>query len=114
MSNDVKYVVPGIVCFQRNFGSEVATDSTFTINSAPVDRIVGNTVRGVLVIFETDEVFGTSPVTVQCSSGGGIFNLIIFLKSMCFGLYSFCMTITTLFHNLHHYTVFEAPTISGI
>ena len=65
------------------------------------------------MIFETDEVFDTSHVTVQCSSGGGIFNLIVFLRSMCFGLYSFCMTVTTLFHNLHHYTVFEAPTISG-
>ena len=105
-NNGVAHVLPGIVCFQCDFGSGVATDSTFTINSGPVDRIVGNTVRGVLVIFETDEVFGTSSLPVQCTSGDNTFTLITFLRSRC------CGSVSFLLHNYYNSYYHCAPQCS--
>ena len=76
------FVPPGTVCFQCDFGSGVATDSTFQINNSPVSSGEGITVMGVLVIFNSEQVFETSSArTVRCERGGSAINAITFLES---------------------------------
>ena len=76
------FVPPGTVCFQCDFGSGVATDSTFQIDNSPVGSGEGTTVMGVLVIFDSEQVFETSSQrTVRCESGGSARNAITFLES---------------------------------
>ena len=75
------FVPPGTVCFQCDFGGGVATDSTFQINSAPVESDQGITVMGVLVIFSTEEVFAISFLPLRCISGSDSHAPLIALES---------------------------------
>ena len=75
------FVPPGTVCFQCDFGGGVATDSTFQIDSAPVDSSQGITVMGVLVIFSTEEVFAISFLPLRCTSGSDSHAPLIVLES---------------------------------
>ena len=64
-----RYVRPGTVCIQCSVGGEVATDAVFQIDNTNIDASTGRVVDGVLVVFDTESVFGTSSSTdVQCMS----------------------------------------------
>ena len=64
-----RYVPPGTVCIQCSVGDEVANDSIFQIAGSDIDASTGRVVDGVLVVFDTESVFGTSSATdVQCMS----------------------------------------------
>lgn len=75
------FVPPGTVCFQCDFGGGVADDSTFQINSAPVDSSQGTTVMGVLVISSTEEVFSGSFLSLRCTSGSNSLAALVSLRS---------------------------------
>ena len=65
----IRYVRPGTVCIQCSVGSEVANDSMFQIYGSDIDASTGRIVDSVLVLFDTESVFGTSSSTdVQCMS----------------------------------------------
>ena len=65
----ILYVPPGTVCIQCSVGDEVATDAVFQIDSSDIDASTGRVVDGVLVVFDTESVFGTPSATdVQCMS----------------------------------------------
>ena len=64
-----RYVPPGTVCIQCSVGGEVANDAIFLIDGSDIDASTGRVVDGVLVVFDTESVFGTSSATdVQCMS----------------------------------------------
>ena len=64
-----RYVPPGTVCVQCSVGGEVANDSIFQIDGSDIDASTGRVVDGVLVVFDTERVIGTSSSTdVQCMS----------------------------------------------
>ena len=64
-----RYVHPETVCIQCSVGGEVANDSIFQIDGSDIDESTGRVVDGVLVVFDTESVFGTSSATdVQCMS----------------------------------------------
>ena len=65
-------VVPqGTVCIQCSFNDVVATDSVFTVNDAAVDGGQGVTVEGVLVVFDSEELFNSvTSTTMQCVRAG--------------------------------------------
>ena len=64
-----RYVPPGTVCIQCSVGGEVAADAVFQIDGSNTDASIGRVVEGVLVVFNTESVFGTSISTdVQCMS----------------------------------------------
>ena len=68
MSEVILYVPPGTVCIECSVGGEVAADAVFQIDSS-IDDSVGRVVDGVLVVFDTENVFTTSSATVvQCMS----------------------------------------------
>ena len=65
----IRYVPPGTVCIQCSVGGEVANDAIFQIDVSSIDASTGRVVDGVLVVFDTESVFGTSSSTdVQCMS----------------------------------------------
>ena len=65
----ILYVPRGLVCIQCSVGGEVANDTVFQIDGSDIDTSVGRVVDGVLVVFDTESVFGTSSATdVQCMS----------------------------------------------
>ena len=64
-----RHVPPGTVCIQCSVGDEVANDSIFQIDGSDIDASTGRVVDGVLVVFDTESIFGTSSSThVQCMS----------------------------------------------
>ena len=75
------FVPPGTVCFQCDFGGGVADDSTFQINSAPVDSSQGTTVMGVLVIYNTEDAFSGSFLPLRCASGSNFLTALVSLRS---------------------------------
>ena len=69
MSGVIFYIPPGRVCIECSVGGEVAADAMFHINGSNIDKSIGRVVDGVLVVFDTDNVFTTSSATVvQCMS----------------------------------------------
>ena len=68
MSEVILYVPPGTVCIECSVGGEVAADAVFQIDSS-IDDSIRRVVDGVLVVFDTENVFTTSSATVvQCMS----------------------------------------------
>ena len=78
MSEVILYVPPGTVCIECSVGGEVANDTEFQTNNTQIngsnidsniDENIGRVVDGVLVVFDTENVFTTSSATdVQCMS----------------------------------------------
>ena len=54
-----RYVPPGTVCIQCSVGGEVANDSIFQVDGSDIDASTGRVVDGVLVVFDTEIMFGT-------------------------------------------------------
>ena len=60
---------PGTVCIQCTFSGVPATDAMFQVNNGDVNSMVGVTVNGVLVVFESELVFSTDSNTdFSCTS----------------------------------------------
>ena len=88
-------VPPGTVCFQCDFGSGVATDSTFQLDNLPVGWDMGTVQNGVLTIFAAENVFdATDLTTLSCTSGSTRITAPIFLKSKCFFFYFFEVSLS--------------------
>ena len=68
MSDVILYVPPGTVCIECSVGGEVAADATFQLDNTNIDRSIGRVVDGVLVVFDTENVFTTSATDMQCTS----------------------------------------------
>ena len=76
MSEVILCVPPGTVCIECSVGGEVANDTEFQTNNTQIngsnidsniDENIGRVVDGVLVVFDTENVFTTSSATdVQC------------------------------------------------
>ena len=85
-SDVVRNVPPGTVCIACVFGGVVATDAAFQIDNSNVDQDYGNgrVVFGVLVVFNTEDVFDVTSTDIRCSSaavGGSDHTAIVFLQS---------------------------------
>ena len=57
----------------------------------PVDRIVGNIVQGVLVIFESDEVLGNTNHDFSCSVDGATVSSFVLLRGVLCPRNYWCM-----------------------
>ena len=75
-------IPPGTVCVQCIINGEVVDDAQFQLQGSNIDPSKGRTVDGVLVLFQTENVFvpNASP-TLRCfSSSGSTMALVIFLS----------------------------------
>ena len=85
VSDVVLLVPPGTVCIECVFGGVVAPDAAFRIDNSNVDENYGNgtVVFGVLVVFNTEDVFDVASTDLQCSSAavGSAHTAIAFLQS---------------------------------
>ena len=59
---------PGMVCIECVFGGVVATDTEFQIGNSDIDASVGRVVDGVLVVFDTTNVFDVTSTEIHCTS----------------------------------------------
>ena len=82
----VRYIPLGVVCFQCDFGSGVAMDSTFKLDGYLVDSSDGVISMGVLVIFNTTNVFSSSLKVLTCASGENTITSYLFLTSTLLAL----------------------------
>ena len=81
-SDVVHNVPPGTVCIACVFGGVVATDAAFQIDNSQ-DYGNGRVVFGVLVVFNTEDVFDVTSTDIRCSSAavGSAHTAIVFLQS---------------------------------
>ena len=69
VSEVILYVPPGTVCIECSVGGEAAADATFQIGNTNINENIGRVIDGVLVVFDTENVFSISSATdVQCMS----------------------------------------------
>ena len=59
---------PGMVCIECVFGGVVANDTEFQIDNSDIDASVGRVVDGVLVVFDTTNVFDVKSTEIHCTS----------------------------------------------
>ena len=83
----MKFIPPGVVCFQCDFGSGVDMNSTFTLDGSRVDSSDGDISMGLLVIFNTTNVFGAIRRFLTCASGGNTITNTFFLASTLLTLF---------------------------
>ena len=70
ISSGVIFVPPGTVCIECVFDSVLATDAQFQIDNQNIDESVGIEDNGVLVVFDTENVFSSSSTrTIKCTNG---------------------------------------------
>ena len=70
ISSGVIFVPPGTVCIECVFDSVLATDADFQIDNQNIDESVGIEDNGVLVVFDTENVFSSSSTrTIKCTNG---------------------------------------------
>ena len=75
-------IPPGTVCVECIINGELDTDAQFQLQGSNIDPSKGRTVDGVLVLFDTENVFvpNVSP-TLRCfSSSGSTQALVIFVS----------------------------------
>ena len=75
-------IPPGTVCVECIINGEVVDDAQFQIQGSNIDPSKGRTVDGVLVVFQTENVFAPNMnPTLRCSSSSGSTQaLVIFLS----------------------------------
>ena len=75
-------IPPGTVCVWCIINGEVVDDAQFHLQGSNIDPSKGRTVDGVLVLFETENVFAPNFIPVlQCfSSSGSTQALVIFMS----------------------------------
>ena len=82
ISSGVIYVPPGTVCIECVFDSILATDAQFQIDHSNIDESVGIEDNGVLVVFDTENVFSSSSTrTIRCTSDGNMAQALMVLAS---------------------------------
>ena len=81
ISSGVIYVPPGTVCIECVLDSVLATDAVFQIDNQNIDESVGIEDNGVLVVFDTENVFSSSTRTIKCTSGGNMAQALVGLAS---------------------------------
>ena len=86
MNLAVRYIPLGVVCFQCDFGSGVAMDSTFKLDGYLVDSSDGVISMGVLVIFNTTNVFSALLKVLTCASGENTITSYLVLTSTLLAL----------------------------
>ena len=63
------YAPPGTVCIECVFDGVLATDAEFQIDNQNIDESVGIEDNGVLVVFDTENVFSSSSArSITCTS----------------------------------------------
>ena len=75
-------IPPGTVCVECIINGELDTDAQFQLQGSNIDPSKGRTVDGVLVLFDTENVFvpNVNP-TLRCfSSSGSTQALVIFIS----------------------------------
>lgn len=76
---------PGTVCVECVFRGVVATDAAFQIDNSNVDENYdnGRVEFGILIVFNTEDVFDISSTDIRCSSEavGDVHTAIAFLQS---------------------------------
>lgn len=81
----VIYVPPGTACIKCVFDSVPATDAEFQLDNRNIvddDDNVGRVEDGVLVVFDTENVFSNSSThNIKCTSGGNMAQDIVLLAS---------------------------------
>ena len=75
-------IPPGTVCVECIINGELDTDAMFQIQGSNIDPSKGRTVDGVLVLFETENVFSpnVNPILRCFSSSGSTQALVIFVS----------------------------------
>ena len=92
ISSGVIFVPPGTVCIECVLDSVLATDAEFQIDNQNIDESVGIEDNGVLVVFNTENVFSSSSTrTLKCTSDGNMAQALIILASKCLLYIIFCM-----------------------
>ena len=86
MNLAVRFIPLGVVCFQCDFGSGVAMDSTFKLDGYLVDSSDAVISMGVLVIFNTTNVFSALSKVLTCTSGENTITSYLFLTSTLLAL----------------------------
>ena len=92
VSDVIINVPPGTVCIECSVGDEVADDATIQIDNTNINENIGRVVDGVLVVFDTENVFSTSSATdVQCMSVDLSINhsVLVYLQSKSYPRESF-------------------------
>ena len=78
------YVPLGTACIECVFDSVLATDAEFQIDNRNIDDddSIGRVDNGVLVVFDTENVFSNSSTrNIKCTSGGNMAQDIVLLAS---------------------------------
>ena len=80
--NNTIQIPPGTVCVECIINGELDTDAQFQIQGSNIDPSEGRTVDGVLVLFQTEDVFvSTMHPSLRCfSSSGSTIALVIFMS----------------------------------
>ena len=76
---------PGTVCFRCDFGSRVATDVQFSIDTTAALDDVLKTESGVLVVSDSERVFSKlTPRTMRCGdmNNNAVITTTVFLRGM--------------------------------
>ena len=75
-------ILPGTVCVECIINGVVVDDAQFQIQGSNIDPSKGRTVDGVLVLFDTENVFDTNFYpTLRCfNSSGSTQTLVIFMS----------------------------------
>ena len=75
-------ITPGTVCVECIVNGEVVDDAQFQLQGSNIDPSNGRTVDGVLVLFETEDVFvpNVNPILRCFSSSVSTQALVIFLS----------------------------------
>ena len=82
ISSGVIYVPPGTVCIECVLDSVLATNAEFQIDSQNIDESVGIEDNGVLVVFDTENVFSSSSTrTIKCTRDGNMAQALVVLAS---------------------------------
>ena len=78
---EVVFAESGTICFQCDFDGEVINDSTFLIANAEVNPSEAAVVDGILIIFNSSELFDSSEgVSLRCFDGSRSFTTFVFLS----------------------------------
>ena len=70
------------MCIECVLDSVLATDADFQIDNQNIDESVGTEDNGVLVVFDTENVFSSSSTrTIKCTSDGNMAQVLVQLAS---------------------------------
>ena len=81
-------IPPGTVCVECIINGEVVDDAQFQLQGSNIDPSNGRTVDGVLVLFQTENVFATdTSCTLRCSNSSGSTQALVVFVSKSYKLF---------------------------